>query len=217
MPASTALLSAFITLLVCIGPVETAGIFATLTGGIHRPDRLRLAVRAVSIAGAVLVAFALAGASVLSLLHISIPAFRIGGGILLFLQAVTLVFSNPGLSSLSESEKNEARRPGDIAIFPLPFPLIAGPGSLLAVVLLMSQTKGDPWLVAGVLAVLLVCLMVKLGCFLAVEVLGRVLGATGTDVVGRVSGLLLAALAMQFVLDGIREWLGSLARILTNL
>jgi multiple antibiotic resistance protein len=118
---------------------------------------------------------------------------------------------------LSESEKNEARRPGDIAVFPLAFPLIAGPGSLLAVVLLMSQTNGDPWLAAGVLAVLLVCLMITLGCFLAVEALGRVLGATGTDVVGRVSGLLLAGLAMQFVLDGVREWLGSFERLPTNL
>lgn len=210
MSVSTALLSAFITLLVCIGPVETAAIFGALTGGIHRPERRRLAVRAVSIAGAVLMGFAFGGASILSLLHISIPAFRIAGGILLFLQAITLVFSNPGLSSLSESEKNDARRPGDIAVFPLAFPLIAGPGSLLAVVLLMSQTNGDPWLAAGVLLVLLVCLMITLGCFLAVEALGRVLGTTGTDVVGRVSGLLLAGLAMQFVLDGLREWLGPL-------
>jgi multiple antibiotic resistance protein len=164
----------------------------------------------------VLMAFAFGGALILSLLHISIPAFRIAGGILLFLQAITLVFSNPGLSSLSESEKNEARRPGDIAVFPLAFPLTAGPGSLLAVVLLLSQTNGDPWLAAGVLLVL-VCLMITLGCFLAVEALGRVLGTTGTDVVGRVSGLLLAGLAMQFVLDGLREWLGSAGRILTNL
>jgi multiple antibiotic resistance protein len=95
MSVSTALPSAFITLLVCIGPVETAAIFGTLTGGIHRPERRRLAVRAVSIAGAVLMAFAFGGALIQSLLHISIPAFRIAGGVLLFLQAITLVFSNP--------------------------------------------------------------------------------------------------------------------------
>jgi multiple antibiotic resistance protein len=206
MRVSTTLLSAFITLLVTIGPVETAAIFGLLTSGIHRPERRRLAVRAVSVAGLVLVAFALGGASILSLLHISLPAFRSAGGILLFLQAVTLVFSNPGLSSLSELEKNEAKRPGDIAVFPLAFPLIAGPGSLLAIVLLVSQTSGDVVLSAAVLAVMLICLLLTLGAFLAVDALDRLLGATGTDVVGRVSGLLLAGLAMQFVMDGLADW-----------
>lgn len=204
-----ALLSAFVTLFVTIGPIETAAIFGSLTAGVHRPERRRLAVRAVVIAGIVMLAFALCGEWILSLLHVSIPAFRTAGGVLLFLQAITLVFSNPGLSSLSESEKSEARRPGDIAVFPLAFPLIAGPGSLLAVVLLMGKST-DALLSIGVLAVLLICLLLTLGALLAVESLDRILGTTGTDVVGRVSGLLLGGLAMQFVLDGLGEWLHSL-------
>lgn len=156
-----------------------------------------------------MLAFALCGASILSLLHVSIPAFRTAGGVLLFLQAITLVFSNPGLSSLSEFEKSEARRPGDIAVFPLAFPLIAGPGSLLAIVLLMGKAT-DVLLSIGVLAVLLLCLLLTLGAFFAVDNLDRILGTTGTDVVSRVSGLLLGGLAMQFIFDGLGEWFRSL-------
>jgi len=204
------LLSAFVTLFVTIGPIETAAIFGSLTAGVHRPERRRLAVRAVVIAGIVMLGFALCGAWLLSLLHVSIPAFRTAGGVLLCLQAITLVFSSPGLSSLSESEKSEARRPGDIAVFPLAFPLIAGPGSLLAIVLLMGKS-GDVLLSMGMLVVLLICLLLTLGALIMVDWLDRILGATGTDVVGRVSGLLLGGLAMQFVLDGLGEWFRSLS------
>jgi multiple antibiotic resistance protein len=207
LPIHTALLSAFITLLVTIGPVETAGIFGLLTSGVHRPGRRRLARRAVAIAGVVLVAFAVAGGTILSLLHISIAAFRTAGGALLFLQAITLIFSNPGLSSLSEFEKDEAKRPGDIAVFPLAFPLIAGPGSLLAVVLIMSQAGGSVALSAAVLVVLFLCLGLTYCALIMVDTLDRLLGVTGTDVIGRLSGLLLAGLAVQFMFDGITGWL----------
>jgi len=106
------ILSSFVTLFVTIGPVETAVVFAALTAGIHRSQRRSLALRSVAIAGCVLLLFAVAGAGVLSLLHISLPAFRVAGGLLLFLQALTLTFASPGLSSLSEAERREAERPG---------------------------------------------------------------------------------------------------------
>lgn len=197
-------LSAFVTLFVTIGPVETAVVFAGLTSGVHRPDRRALAMRAVLIAGAVLLLFALGGGAMLSLLHVSLPAFRVAGGVLLFLQALSLTFSNRGLSSISEDERREARRPGDIAVFPLAFPLIAGPGSLSAVVLLMGRSER---LVesAVILLILAACLAITYLAMRASDLLVRRLGETGTDVIGRISGVLLAALAVQFIFDGLRQ------------
>jgi multiple antibiotic resistance protein len=150
----------------------------------------------------VLLLFAVGGNFTLGLLHISLAAFRVAGGILLFLQALSLTFSSPGLASISESERHDAERPGDIAVFPLAFPLIAGPGSLSAVVLLMGRTQG--WVeVGGVLAMIGVCLGVTYAAMRAAERLVASLGVTGADVVRRISGVLLAGLAIQFVFDGL--------------
>lgn len=204
MHIAPSILSSFVTLFVTIGPVETAVVFASLTAGVHRSQRRSLALRSVTIAGLVLLLFAFAGSGVLSLLHISFPAFRVAGGLLLFLQALTLTFSSPGLSSLSDHERKDAQEPGDIAVFPLAFPMIAGPGSLSAAVLVMGRTSG--WLeAAGVIAMLLVCLALTFGAMRAAERLVAVLGRTGADVVSRVSGILLAGLAVQFVFDGLAE------------
>jgi multiple antibiotic resistance protein len=198
------LLSAFVTLLVTIGPIETAVVFSALTAGVHRPQRRSLAARSVIIAGGMLLLFATGGGAVLSWLHVSLPAFRVAGGLLLFLQALTLTFSSPGLSSISEPERRDAQRPGDIAVFPLAFPLIAGPGSLSAIVLLMGRT-GHLLEAIAVIAMLLVCLGLTYIALLMSELLVRRLGQTGADVVGRISGVLLAGLAVQFVFDGLRQ------------
>lgn len=204
MHIAPSILSSFVTLLITIGPVETAVVFASLTTGVHRSERCSLALRSVMIAGLVLLLFAVAGPSILSLLHISLPAFRVAGGVLLFLQALTLTFSSPGLSSINENEKRDAEQPGDIAVFPLAFPLIAGPGSLSAAVLVMGRTAG--WIEgAGVIAMVLACLLLTFGAMRAAEHLIAILGRTGADVVGRVSGILLAGLAVQFVFDGLGE------------
>jgi multiple antibiotic resistance protein len=208
MPDFTTLLSAFVTLLVTIGPFEAAPIFAGLSRHLSPDERRATIRRAVLIAGAVLVIFALIGKTLLGLLHVSLPALRTAGGVLLFLESIHLMFSAPpGLSSLSREEKEEASRPHDISVFPLAFPLIAGPGSLLAVVLLMSQADGNPWHVGGVLGVLAVCMALTWASLLSAETLIRLLGVTGSDVIGRISGLLLAALAMQYVFDGLNEGL----------
>jgi len=194
--------SAFVTLLVTIGPIETAAVFASLTNGIHRTHRVSLAVRAIIVASALLLVFALAGNILLALLHVSLPAFQIAGGLLLFLQALTLTFSKSGLSSISEGEHREAELPGDIAVFPLAFPIIAGPGSLSAIVLLMGRVEG--WESRGaIIGVLALCLALTLVAMLATDWIMDLLGKTGSDVVGRISGVLLAALAVQFALDGL--------------
>lgn len=204
MHIAPSILSSFVTLLVTIGPVETAVVFYSLTAGIHREQRRSLTRRSVAIAGLVLMLFAVGGAFVLSLLHISLPAFRFAGGILLFLQALTLTVSSPGLSSLNESEKQDAEGPGDIAVFPLAFPLIAGPGSLSAAVLVISRTA--TWIEAtGVVAMLLICLALIFAAMRIAEPLMTLLGRTGADVVSRISGILLAGLAVQFVFDGLAD------------
>jgi multiple antibiotic resistance protein len=204
MPRSPSLLSIFVTLLATIGPVETAVVFSGLTAGVHKAEQRGLAARSTLIAGVVLSLFALGGATALALFHVSLPAFRVAGGVLLFLQALTLTFSSPGLSSISDREKSEAKEPGDIAVFPLAFPVIAGPGSLAAIVLVMGRAAGLTESMM-VVAMLLICLALTYLAMLASEGLMRRLGRTGSDVVGRISGVLLAGLAVQFIFDGLRQ------------
>lgn len=194
------MLSAFITLLVTIGPMETAPIFASLAPADGRAAR-RLALRGVLFAALVLYLFALVGRFVLGWMHVSLASFQVAGGVLLFLQALTLIFSSPGLSSINRGETLEAEQADDIAVFPLAFPLIAGPGALSAVVLLMNQAPD--WRERMIiLACLTACLIITFVALLTARRLTAWLGKTGTDVVGRISGVLLAALAVQFVFDG---------------
>ena len=203
MQVPSSALASFVTLFVTIGPIETAVIFAGLTSGIHHKDRRILSLRSVSIAGLMLLFFAMVGNFVLSLLHVSMPAFRVAGGMLLFLQALTLTFSSPGLSSINEGERRDAEKPGDIAIFPLAFPLIASPGALSAVVLLTG--RAEDWAEeASIIVMIGLCLIITYVAMRAADVLVRLLGQTGADVVGRISGVLLAGLAVQFIFDGLR-------------
>lgn len=205
MPIEELAATAFATLFVAFGPVETAAVFGGLTAGVHRPQRFRLAWQAVLIAGAVLLAFALFGVGVLRALHITLDAFRIAGGILLLLQATQLIFTHAsGLSGLTPGEQLEALQPGDIAVFPLAFPLIAGPANLTAIVLLMGHANGDPARCLVVIGAMLVCLALTYLCMISTDALGRVLKTTGSNVVARLSGLILAALAVQFIIDGIK-------------
>jgi multiple antibiotic resistance protein len=198
--------SAIVMLLVTIGPLETAAIFGVLTSGARREARRRLAVEAVAIAGGVLVVFAIGGTDFLGLLHVSMPAFQVAAGILLLLQSIELIFAQPsGLSALTASEEKEAKGAGEIAVFPLAIPLIAGPASITAAMLLMGQAGADPLKVAVFFLALLLALALTWATLVLVDPLGRVLGVTGTNVIARISGILLAALAVQFIFDGIRD------------
>ena len=189
--------SAIVMLLVTIGPLETAAIFGVLTAGARRRMRARLALQAVAIAGGVLVVFAIGGTKFLQLLQVSMPAFEVAAGILLLLQSIELIFARPGgLSTLTVGEEEEAELSDEIAVFPLAIPLIAGPASITAAMLLMGQAGADLLMIA--LAITYVTLML-------VEPLGRILGVTGTNVIARISGILLAALAVQFIFNGIRD------------
>ena len=198
--------STIVMLLVTIGPLETAAIFGLLTSGARRPARRRLAIEAVAIAGGVLIVFAIGGTDFLGLLHVSMPAFQVAAGILLLLQSIELIFAQPsGLSALTASEEKEARATGESAVFPLAIPLIAGPASITAAMLLMGQADTDPLKVVVFFLALLLALALTWAALMLVDPLGRMLGVTGTNVIARISGILLAALAVQFIFDGISE------------
>jgi multiple antibiotic resistance protein len=194
---------AFIMLFVTIGPIDGAAIFSGLAADMSRKDRARVALRCVLIAGVMFLVFAFGGSALLSVLNVSMPAFQVAGGILLFTQALSLMFANPGMSSINEHERAEVAQRRDIAVFPLAFPLIAGPGSFSATVLLMG--RATTWIERiEIIGVLAACLLITYIAMRLSDPLMRLLGRTGSDVIGRISGVLLAALAVQFVFDGIR-------------
>lgn len=197
--------TAFTTLFIAFGPFEIAPVFGGLTLGMNRRQRLKLAWRAVFIAGVVLFGFALVGVALLEALHISLDAFRVAGGILLMLQAIELIFAHPtGLSSITPGEEDEAKGRNDIAVFPLAFPLIAGPATMTAIVLLMGQSEGNLARQAIVFGAVLACLVITYLCMAFTDVLHRVLRNTGSNVIARLSGVILAALAVQFIFDGLK-------------
>lgn len=199
-----AALVAFATFFATIGPVDVAALFAALTPRATSQHRRTMAFKAVAIATAILLLFAIFGNTVLVSLGISLAAMRTAGGILLMLVAIDMVFArHSGVSSATDDETDEARTKQDISVFPLATPLIAGPGAMGAVVLLTVESGGDltHWgiVVAALLAVLLMTLVLLL---LATQV-QKVLGVTGLNVIARVAGVLLAALAVQFIFDGL--------------
>jgi multiple antibiotic resistance protein len=197
------LIHASITFLVTLDPVGTASVFMGLTRGRSVAERHQVARTGVVVAGGVLFVFALGGQQVLSSLGISLAAFRIAGGILLFLIAIDMVVARQsGARSTTSDEETEALTKPDIAVFPLAIPLIAGPGGMASVMLLMARANNtaEQGLVLAVLAAVLALVFVALRFSGA---LSRLLGVTGSNVVDRVLGILLAALAVQFVLDGL--------------
>ena len=197
------------TLLVTIDPIGVAPMFAGLTAQHTSAERRRMAVRGVAIAAGVLVGFALIGELLLGALGIELAAFRIAGGVLLLLLSIDMVMvRHSGLRTTTASEEAESGQRADISVFPLAIPLVAGPGAMTSVVLLMSAAAGDVAGSAVVLGELLLVLALTLGCFLGAGRLMKVLGITGVNVITRVSGLLLAALAVQFGIDGVRAVVG---------
>jgi multiple antibiotic resistance protein len=201
------LISAFVTLFVVLDPVGVAVVASGLTHGLSADLRRSIAWRGATIAGAILIVFAFGGEWLLQALGIALPALRIAGGLLLFLLSIDMVFARPsGIRNPTGPEQAEANQRNDIAVFPLAFPLLAGPGALTSVVLLMARAS-DP---AGIAIVIGALAAVLVLAFLALHFANRVtglLGLTGANVIGRVSGVILAALAAQFMLDGLAQGL----------
>lgn len=204
-------ISAFVTLFVVIDPPGCAPIYASLTVGADARQRRSMAIRATAIAGAILLFFALFGESLLAALHIDLDSFRIAGGIMLFIIAIDMVFEKR--TERREKRAEEVRATPeveDVSVFPMAMPMLAGPGSIASVMLLVSQNDGvDRALVIfGALGAVLALTLIAL---LAAGPIMRVLGAKTEAVITRLLGVLLAALAAQFVIDGLRASFTSLA------
>jgi multiple antibiotic resistance protein len=203
--------SVFVTFLVIIDPVGTLPLFVALTHRQGKEQRRRTATRSIAVAAITLAVFALVGQLILRLLGIGVPAFRIAGGILLLLLSIDMVFARKsGIRWTTAAETEEAEESVDVAVFPLAIPLIAGPGALTSVILLMGRAHGDLVLEAIVIGLMLLILGLCLVAFLLAMPLMDRLGVTGTNVVDRVFGVILAALAVQNVLDGATEVLANL-------
>jgi multiple antibiotic resistance protein len=196
-----------VSLLVIVDPLGTAVMFVALAAHIAPAHRRSTAWRGAAIAAALLLLFAFVGRALLDILGISLPAFQIAGGLLLFLVATDMVLAlRSGIRSTTRPEEEEAAHSRNIAVFPLAIPLIAGPGALTSITLLM---RGAPNVAsqAWVLLALAVTMALTLVALLAATVVARFLGVTGANVVTRVLGIVLAALAAQYVINGVRATL----------
>jgi multiple antibiotic resistance protein len=199
------LIKTFIIFFVVIEPVSLVPMFGALTRGGEPGYRTRMAWKSVAISAGIFIVFALVGDWLLRLLGISVSAFKIAGGMLLFLLAVDMVLAREsGLRSTTVREQEEARYREDISVFPMAFPLITGPGALATLLLLTAETR-DYLEFSLVLGMGLLALAVTLALLLSTQPLMRVMGVTGGTVISRLLGVVLSALAVQYVVDGFTE------------
>jgi multiple antibiotic resistance protein len=204
MPTET-LLIALTTFFATIGPADLALVFAALTAKNTSAERRLFALRGVLVAAGILLFFVVFGNALLALFGITLPALKTAGGVLLFLISIDMVFArHSGATSTTSEEDAEAKTRADISVFPLAMPLIAGPGAISATILLVTGAGGDQWKLAAVVTALLLMLAITYLALLAAIPIQRLLGVTGLAVVSRVVGVLLAALSVQFIFDGIR-------------
>jgi multiple antibiotic resistance protein len=198
-------LKSLTTFFATIGPIEAAVLFATLTPTMERAERRAIAVRATLIASAILAFFTLLGGPILAQLGVSIAALQTAGGIILLLIALEMIFARPvGALKLTPSEGAEAASRDDVAVFPLATPLLAGPGAMSAGILLAANVEGEPFGLVIVTAALACVMLVTLGLLMLAHELNRVLGVTAQRVLVRVFGILLAAIAVQALFNGLR-------------
>jgi multiple antibiotic resistance protein len=202
-----AFLYALVALLVILDPAGTAALFAAMTPQDTPAERAEQARRACFIAFVVLAVFGLAGEGLLRALGIGLPAMQVAGGILLFITAADMVTARGALRATPEEQETATRTNEDISVFPLAIPLLAGPGAMTTMVLLRSSAGGDWGRVAAVELALAVALLLSLAALLMAGRVKRLLGETGSHVIGRVLGVLLAALAAQIAMDGVRALL----------
>jgi multiple antibiotic resistance protein len=196
------LLKFFVLFFVVVEPISLVPLFAALTAGADEAFRRRMALRSVVLAGGVLALFAFGGAWFLKTMGISIAAFRIAGGVMLFLIALEMVFARESGTRTTTEELDESRKRADISVFPLAFPFIAGPGALAIVLLTFGASRGEWALSAGLFGVVIAVLAMTYALMRLTPLVMRVMGVTGANVVNRLSGVVLAALAVQFIIDG---------------
>jgi multiple antibiotic resistance protein len=202
--------SAFITLFVVIDPPGCAPIYAGLTKGASAAQARSMALRATFIASIILLIFALFGKQLLAALHIELDSFRIAGGLMLFFIAFEMVFEKRTQRREQRAEKIAATPEiEDVSVFPMAMPMLAGPGAIAAVMLLMNEAAGEPEKIAEVLAALAAVLILTAAALVAAGPLIRLLGDKVEAVITRLLGVLLAALAAQYVIDGLKGSFGA--------
>ncbi len=192
-------ITAFVSMFVIIDPIGLAPLFVALTQGNTKAQRRGIAIRACLVALGILAVFGLAGEQVLSFIGISMAAFRISGGLLLFLTAIEMLFEKR-----TQRRENQAEPAPDPSVFPLSMPLIAGPGAITTIILLTGQ-QSDIVGQATVFGVMALVLSLVFIMFLSGNMIERLLGQTGINLITRLFGMFLAALSVQFVIDGIRD------------
>jgi multiple antibiotic resistance protein len=205
------LFQVFTSLLIIIDPVAVVPMFLLLTKGDTPEHKKHIAIRATFIASGVLFIFAILGDRLLDTLNIGEPAFRIAGGLLLLFAAIDMVIvKDTGIRSTTQDETKEAGKKADISVFPLAIPLIAGPGAMTAIVMHMRSPESAGMINQGfIMALLLLVLIINYFCLRHADRLAKLLGVTGTNVVTRVFGIILAAMAIQFMLNGIKLFIHS--------
>ena len=196
----------FVVFLAVVEPISLLPIFSGLTQGATREYRHRMALKATVVSAVLLALFALGGAPFLAVMGISLGAFRIFGGVLLFLLALEMVFARESGSRTSRDEQAESHRRADISVVPLAFPFISGPGALATVLLWFGPLHPlhDPLLFLSLFAAVLIVLAITLVIMWLADPLMRIIGVTGVNVAGRLFGVVLGALAVQFVVDGFK-------------
>jgi multiple antibiotic resistance protein len=194
----------FVVFFVVVDPISLIPLFAGLTQGASERYKKKMAGKSAVIALTICVLFALVGAKFLAIMGISLSSFRIAGGTLLFLIALDMVFARTSGTRSTTPEQEESKKREDISVFPLAFPFIAGPGALATILLTAGEAAAKPLLFAGFLGVVALVVVVCWALMLATPRLMRVIGVTGANVVSRLSGVILAALAVQFIVDGVR-------------
>lgn len=195
---------AIVALFVIIDPIGTAVIFSALTTHEQAEKRRDIARRASIIAFIVLLVFGLAGEALLRVLGISIAALQIAGGVLLFLSAKDMVTARGELRATDQEREAARTTTEDISVFPLAIPLIAGPGAMTTMVLLHARATGDAGGIIAIELALAVLIFATFAAMLSARHLARLMGQTGSSVVGRVLGILVAALAAQFIIEGLQ-------------
>ncbi|MEH6835178.1 MULTISPECIES: MarC family protein [Falsihalocynthiibacter] len=205
----TILIPAFATLFVIIDPIGLMPLFVAMTQGMSQHRRRAIAVRSVATAAVLLTLFGLLGETVLGFIGISMDAFRIAGGALLFLTALDMLFDRRSKRRGDQAAEATSEEDfDDPSVFPLATPLIAGPGSIATMILLVGHSEGTIGLI-GILLTMFAVLLCALALFFAASPFERILGPTGINVVTRLLGMLLGALAIQFILDGIQGFIQS--------
>lgn len=196
-------LMSFTTFFATIGPVEAAVLFGTLTPKMEQSERAAIAIRATAIAGILLLIFTLFGQPLLDELGVSVGALQTGGGIVLLIIALDMIFAKPTSAfKLTQPEDEEAQTKDDIAVFPLAMPLLAGPGAMSAGILLAANADGNPLALATTIGALAAVMAVTLGLLLLSHQINRIIGITAQRVLMRVFGILLSGIAVQAVFNG---------------